>query len=328
MRHPHYLVLLSILTLSSAHAHAASVTTGASRDNTLYAEFDTLSNGAGQTFFAGRNGLGDARRALIRFDLTGLVPVGATVDSVVLQLRLSNTQPGSHPVSLHRALADWGEGTSDAAGGEGAGAPATPGDITWLQRFFGASQPWSTPGGDYAPAASATRPVGAVAFYAWRSPAMSADVEFWRQNPSSNFGWLMLGDETVGAAGVAKRFESRQSTTAVNRPSLTIYYTQTSTAAGPLPGAVRLFPVHPNPFNPSASIRYELATTQHVTVSVYDIAGRLVRTLVNGVMPVGTNETMWRGEDARGNRVASGVYVVRLTAANAAPRTEKMVLLK
>lgn len=325
MRHPQYLLLLSILTLSSTPAHATSVTTGASRDNTLYAEFDTLSNGAGQTLFAGRNGLGDTRRALIRFDLTGLVPVGATVDSVVLELRLSNTQPGSRPVSLHRALADWGEGTSDAAGGEGAGAPATAGDATWLQRFFGASQPWTTPGGDYAPAASAMRPVGAIAFYTWRSPAMAADVEFWRRNPSSNFGWLILGDATAGGA---KRFESRQSTTPANRPTLTIYYTRTSTAAGPLPGAVRLFPVHPNPFNPSASIRYELATPQHVTVSVYDIAGRLVRILVNGVMPAGTNETVWHGEDARGERVASGVYVVKLTAVNAAPRTEKMVLLK
>jgi len=325
MRHPHCLLLLSILAVSSTHVYAASVTTGASRDNTLYAEFDTLSNGAGQTFFAGRNGLGDTRRALIRFDLTGLVPVGATIDSVVLQLRLSNTQPGSHPVTLHRALADWGEGTSDADGGEGAGAPATPGDATWLQRFFGATRPWATAGGDDAPVASATRPVGAVGLCAWRSPAMAADVEFWRRSPSSNFGWLIRGDETVGGA---KRFESRQSITAANRPSLTIYYTQTSTAAGPLPATVRLFPVHPNPFNPSASIRYELATAQHVTVSVYDIAGRLVRTLVNGIAPAGANETVWHGEDARGERVASGVYLVRLTAANAAPRTEKMVLLK
>ena len=326
MRHPHYLLLLSILTLSSAPAHAASVTTGASGDNTLYAEFDTLSNGAGQTFFAGRNGLGDTRRALLRFDVAGLVPVGATVDSVVLHLYLSQTQPGSRAVALHRVLADWGEGTSDAEGGEGAGAPATAGDATWLQRFFGAGLPWASAGGDYAPAASATRPVGAVGFYDWRSTGITVDVSSWVQNPSLNFGWEMIGDEVV--SGGAKKFESRQSPTPANRPLLTIYYTETPTAAGPMPGAIRLFPVHPNPFNPSAGIRYELATTQHVTISVYDAAGRLVRTLVDGVMPAGANETVWHGEDARGERVASGVYVVRLMAANAAPRTEKMVLLK
>jgi len=111
------------------------------------------------------------------------------------------------------------------------------------------------------------------------------------------------------------------------RPALTVYYT-VPTAAGAAPALTHLFPVHPNPFNPSASIRYELAGAQRVTLTVYDMAGRVVKTLVNGVMPAGANETIWHGDDARGTRVASGVYVVKLSTAHGAPQTQKMVLLK
>jgi len=53
-----------------------------------------------------------------------------------------------------------------------------------------------------------------------------------------------------------------------------------------------------------------------------------VKTLVDAVMPSGPNETVWHGDDTRGARVASGVYVVKLSTANAAPQTQKMVLLK
>jgi hypothetical protein len=326
MRNPHrFFFLFSIVVLVFVQARASSVTTVASRDNTIFAEFDTLSNGAGQGFFAGVTALGAERRGLIRFDLTGLVPASATIDSVVLQLHLSTALPTSHFVALHRVLADWGEGTSDAPGGEGTGTAATPGDATWLQRFFGASQPWASPGGDHAPVASATRPVNGPAFYTWRSAGMNADVAFWVQNPSSNFGWEVIGDAAVGGA---KKFESRESPTPANRPTLTVYYREGATAAGPLPDSVRLLPVHPNPFNPSASIRYELAATQHVTVTVYDAAGHVVKTLVDTVMPAGANEIVWHGDDARGARVASGVYVVKLGTANAAPQTRKMVLLK
>jgi hypothetical protein len=329
MRHTRSLLLalsLAVAGLSSTHARATSVVTGASRDNTIFAEFDTLSNGAGQTFFAGRNGLGDLRRGLIKFDLAGLVPANATVDSVVLRLRLSMTLPGSRLVSLYRLLADWGEGTSDAESGEGAGAPATPGDATWNQRFFGASLSWLNPGGDYAASASATRPVGALGVYAWRSTGMTADVASWVQNPSSNLGWMVLGDESAVAG--AKRFDSRQATTAANRPSLTIFYTEVPTAAGPLSPRVQLFPVHPNPFNPAASIRYQLPAAQRVRIAVYDISGRIVRVLVDGVVAAGDNETVWHGDDNHGVRVASGIYVLKLTTTDTAPQTEKMVLLK
>jgi len=83
----------------------------------------------------------------------------------------------------------------------------------------------------------------------------------------------------------------------------------------------------PNPFNPTTNIRYTLAAREHVTLSVYDTAGRLVRQLVNGVRGTGSHDAVWDGRDARGTALASGVYFYRL-AAGSYTDSKKMVLLK
>lgn len=84
---------------------------------------------------------------------------------------------------------------------------------------------------------------------------------------------------------------------------------------------------HPNPFNPSTRIAFSLAAPEPVSLKVFDMDGRLVRTLVEGVQTAGDHETFWDGTDASGRRVASGTYLYRLqTAARVLSRT--MVLVK
>jgi hypothetical protein len=78
----------------------------------------------------------------------------------------------------------------------------------------------------------------------------------------------------------------------------------------------------PNPFNPVTHIRYQLEEQGYTTLKVYDVAGRLVATLVNGEMPGGLHEATW---DAKG--MPSGVYFYRLTKGSFS-ETRKMVLLK
>jgi hypothetical protein len=315
-------------TILPLAARSASITLNPSKDNTIYAESDTLSNGAGTRVFAGENGAGFPRRALVRFDLSS-VPGNAVVDSVTLTLTVVQTHGFSVPVKLNRLLADWGESTSigvGGGGGEGGGGKAKPGDATWLQRFYLAPAAlWTNPGGDFDATASATKNVLSLGSYTWRSANMNADVSFWLANPAQNFGWEVVGGETTFSS--AKAFGSRENATAGSRPVLTVYYT-IPTGVGSSPALTRLLPVHPNPFNPLASIRYELASTQRVSLIVYDTAGQRVKTLIDGVMPAGAHETMWHGEDARGARVASGVYVVRMVTASGAQATAKMVLLK
>ena len=69
---------------------------------------------------------------------------------------------------------------------------------------------------------------------------------------------------------------------------------------------------YPNPFNPCTTIEYALPATGHVRLSVYDLSGRLVCRLVDGVVPAGYHATVWHGRDAVGRGVSSGTYFSRL----------------
>jgi hypothetical protein len=208
-------------------ASAGMISINPTKDNTLYeynpSEGD-LSNGAGFHFFAGENAMSEIRRGVLAFDIAGSIPAGSTITAVSLTLNMSMTPAGLETVELHKLLADWGEGTSHAPMGEGQGAPATPNDATWRHRFFD-SVFWTTQGGDFSVTVSASQSVGDVGQYTWSSTQMVADVQSWLDDPASNFGWLVLGDETTTAT--AKRFDTRESATP---PMLMIQYT-----SGPRP---------------------------------------------------------------------------------------------
>jgi hypothetical protein len=70
----------------------------------------------------------------------------------------------------------------------------------------------------------------------------------------------------------------------------------------------------PNPFNPTTTIRFSLEKSGLANVAVYNVAGQLVRTLVNKSMDAGVHELVWDGMDNTGRPAASGVYVYRLTS--------------
>ena len=195
----------------------------AMKDNTLFDVLaDTLSsNGAGPYLFVGDNSQGNTRRALLQFAVADSLPAGATIDSVELRLNSSQAQNTSpRIITAHRLLADWGEGTSFASGG--AGARPSAGDATWLHRFF-PDQSWAFPGGDFEAAASASVQVTGTGFYSWRRAALTADVQAWYDQPGSNRGWILLGDES--AVSTARRFDSRENAAPANRPVLIIHFT-------------------------------------------------------------------------------------------------------
>lgn len=84
---------------------------------------------------------------------------------------------------------------------------------------------------------------------------------------------------------------------------------------------------YPNPFADAATIRYRVATPTEVEVQVYDLLGRRVATLARGYRPVGEHEAAWDGTDEAGRALASGVYLVRITAGDRAV-TRRLVLLR
>ena len=221
------LVILAVIAAALLPAFAARGDVRivpCSRDNTLFedAEGDT-SSGAGTSLYAGKNGQERVRRALLRFALDGLVPAGARIDSVVLTLHIASAPDTvAHLFALHGVAGDWGEGASAGAGVSG--APAAPGDATWLFTFHPAGT-WSGAGGDFAAIPSANGFAGGVGAWSWSGAGLAADVQAWLDAPASNFGWILRGDE--GVARSVRRFDSREADPADLRPSLTIHFAGT-----------------------------------------------------------------------------------------------------
>jgi hypothetical protein len=94
-----------------------------------------------------------------------------------------------------------------------------------------------------------------------------------------------------------------------------------------LTGETRLVGASPNPFNPATTIAFELASPGEVSITVYDVSGRMIRSLVDAYLPAGMHEVTWNGQDGSGTAVASGVYFYRLVAGEIM-ETRKMVLLR
>jgi hypothetical protein len=94
-----------------------------------------------------------------------------------------------------------------------------------------------------------------------------------------------------------------------------------------IPMAIELEQNYPNPFNPSTTIGFNLPEKAQVNVSIYDIEGKLVKTLVDETLSEGYQQITWDGTDAKGNSAASGVYFYCLTSESHVV-TRKMVLIK
>jgi hypothetical protein len=93
------------------------------------------------------------------------------------------------------------------------------------------------------------------------------------------------------------------------------------------PSAFALFQNYPNPFNPSTRIEYQLGQRGHVNLTVRNILGQKVRTLVNEWQGRGRRRVIWNGRDEQGEEVSSGVYYYRLKS-GALTQIRKMLFLK
>ncbi len=223
-----YLTLLALVLSITGFCQVNNAIT-ADKDNTIFSAFTANSNGTGEYLFVGKNAASNnnsVQRALLHFDLSS-IPANAVISSATLTVYTDRSAPGATNVELRRVSANWGEGTSDGAELEVAGAAAAPGDATWLQRMF-PDTAWATPGGSFSATPSASTAVAAnirsMTAVPFTGVNLVADVQSWVNTPAGNFGWaLVSSDENLTAS--VKRFISRNSTLAAQRPVLTISYT-------------------------------------------------------------------------------------------------------
>jgi hypothetical protein len=98
-----------------------------------------------------------------------------------------------------------------------------------------------------------------------------------------------------------------------------------------IPRSLALAQNHPNPFNPSTTISFEIpgtpGTKQGVNLAVYDLRGRRIRTLVDSALEPGSHRIHWDGRNDRGEPAPSGIFLYRLKSGGV-DHTRKMVLLK
>jgi hypothetical protein len=215
------IVFLFFIVLNESFAQIDSIQFIPSKDNTIFSESGSLSDGKGLQLYVGRvQRRSDVRRALLKFDLVG-IPANVQIQSVKLTLATylsANNTFAPHNFTLHKVLSNWGEGTSM---GNGSGSPATTNDATWQNTFYPSSN-WITAGGDFVNSASATAVGIKDELIIWSSPQMLNDVNAWLSSSSTNYGWMIRGEETV--LGSAKGFVSREGLNIYPR-TLTIYYT-------------------------------------------------------------------------------------------------------
>jgi len=94
-----------------------------------------------------------------------------------------------------------------------------------------------------------------------------------------------------------------------------------------LPRAFALNHAYPNPFNPMTTIRFAVPRAEKIHLHVFDVTGRLVRTLVEKKLEAGYQSVVWNGLDYKGRRASSGIYFVHMTAEDYAA-TQKIVMTK
>jgi len=231
------------------------------------------SNGRGNFFAAGATrSRGQLQRGLLRFDFSG-IPAGATVLPGSAALRLyvvdapRNDPTLTRPFWLVRltGLAEpWGEGDSliDMGSGAGKGTDAEAGDATWFHTQYlpgfhdpdtfipGGTGYWSEMGALGDPPLDPWNDFGAPLGYAGQqgefavlssagaaSDVMVDDINAWLAEPASNFGWIVIGDETVDDPDASSKrgFATREHATIAFRPLLTFEYTVV-----PEPGTIAL----------------------------------------------------------------------------------------
>jgi hypothetical protein len=132
----------------------------------------------------------------------------------------------------------------------------------------------------------------------------------------------VVGMVSQGYRVVVKRVSgSGVATLKIGRPLSSVPDGETVPAVTALSGAA------PNPFNPRTAVRFTVSRPQRIRLAVHDLAGRLVRLLVDRIYHVGAHAATWDGRDDAGRALASGAYIVHLSGEDV-QQSQKLLLVR
>ena len=217
----------------------------AERDVTLYQSASgTLANGQGDYLYVGPSPMGKQRRTALYFDIQSNVPEGATIEEAVLWLYVPGEGPTSGKVVyLTPATQIWGEGSSLVEGAAEEGGLAMAGDATWLHRYY-PDVYWNTAGGDFVSPDFPSFITGATTILNggwnyWDDSdlyyTVTAQVQDWLDNPGTNLGWFLLGNEDEVTQYAVSFYSAEfmdEYTEDVYPPYLVISYTEDKKKSG------------------------------------------------------------------------------------------------
>jgi hypothetical protein len=156
--------------------------------------------------------------------------------------------------------------------------------------------------------------------------ALSKDGVLFGSAIADETGYAVIAFDPVALGALT---EVTLTTTGFNRiPAVAVLPVfTTSTGVGEIAGGVRIAQNTPNPFERSTEISLVLDRDGAVQLEVYDVAGRKVRTLQDGVLAAGSHSLVWDGAADDGSRATAGTYFYRLSTADGV-ETRRMVLLR
>jgi hypothetical protein len=200
-------------------------------DTTLIETAPENNLGGANFFNAGTAGNGSRNRAVLLFDLDEVIPAGSIITSATLTMdivRQPNSGLQNSNFDLRRVLQSWGEGAQvpENPDSPGLGGPAGTDEATWNWRFAPGTG-WSSPGGqlgtDFSTVVSASalvQSLGDTVLFESSVPLV-ADLQAWLNDPSSNFGWVLM-TQAEDIDKTARGFASHESGFG---PTLTIEFT-------------------------------------------------------------------------------------------------------
>ncbi|HPG40294.1 MAG TPA: FlgD immunoglobulin-like domain containing protein [bacterium] len=200
-----------------------------------------------------------------------------------------------------------------------------------------------------------TLPVSLVSFTAgvqgnavvlkWQTASETDNLGFILERAEGNGAWLPLASYKTDAA--LKGQGNKSTTTSyvwndaavtagkqyryrlgdVNTAGVVTMHSPITVTTTALPQSTAMLNAYPNPFNPETTVKYTLHQDAQVTITVYDLLGRKVKTLIDEQQPAGAYQAVWNGTDAVGAKAASGAYLVRMETAEVT-QIQKVLLLK